>query len=75
MIRVTVGTNTTRQTLIVQESATPKAVLTQAEVRYETATIHLDGAVLKAAEMNTPLAELGVTDSCTLIAVVKTDNA
>jgi len=75
MIRVTVGTNTSRETIIVQESATPKQVLTQAGARFETATIHLDGAVLKVDEMNKPLSELGVSESCTLIAVTKTDNA
>lgn len=75
MIQVKVGTNTKRETLVLAESATPKQALNQAGVDYSTATIHLDGSVIKAAEMNKSLADLGITESCTLIAVIKTDNA
>lgn len=75
MIQVTVGTTTSRIKIVVEETKTPKDVLHEAEVDYSVATVHLDGAVLSAQDMNTSLGELGVDDSCMLIAVVKQENA
>ena len=75
MIQVTVGTTTSRTKVVVEETKTPKDVLQEAEVDYSVATVHLDGAVLSTPEMNTSLDELGVDDSCMLIAVVKQENA
>ena len=75
MLQIKVGTNTSRQTLIVPESDTPKDVLEKADVDYGIATIHLDGSVLSASEMNTSLGDLGITESAQLIAVVKQENA
>lgn len=75
MLQIKVGTNTSRQTLIVPESDTPKDVLEKADVDYSIATIHLDGSVLSASEMNTSLSDLGITESAQLIAVVKQENA
>ena len=51
MLKIRVGTNTSRQDLIVPESDTPKDVLEKADVDYGIATIHLDGSVLSASEM------------------------
>lgn len=75
MIQVTVGTVTSRTKIIAEPNKTPKDVLDIAEVDYTVASIHLDGAVLSPSEMNTPLCDLGISDSCSLIAVVKQDNA
>lgn len=75
MISIRVGTNTNRTTVIVPESTTPKQVLLDQNIDFSTAIVHLDGSVIKAAEMNTSFADLGIKDSATLIAVVKTENA
>lgn len=75
MIQVTVGTTTSRTKILVENSATPKEVLQEAEVDYSVATVHLDGAALTATDMHTSLAELGITETCMLIAVVKQENA
>jgi len=75
MIRVTVGTNTNRTVVVVSPTATPKDCFAEAEVDYSTAIVHLDGASLNTAQMNSSLADLGVTaDACYLIAVIKTEN-
>lgn len=76
MISVTVGTNTSKTVVIVTAEKTPKEVLQQAQVDYSQATVHLDGAILNAGEMNKSLADNGIVgDKCLLIAVIKTDNS
>jgi len=74
MIKCTVGTNTSRTTTIVKESATPKEVLAENNIRFETATVHLDGSPLNTKSMNQTFEELGVKESCYLIAVIKSEN-
>lgn len=75
MVNVLIGTNTSREPIIVPETMTPKDIFNQQGIDYSRANVHLDGAALKAAEMNTSLADLKITEKCTLIAVVKGDNA
>jgi len=75
MIQVTVGTTTTKVKVLVEESKTPKQVLNDAEVDYSVATVHLDGSVLSAQDMNTSLADLGCGETALLIAVIKQENA
>ncbi len=74
MIQVKVGTNVNRTSTVVSPEKTPKQVLDQAGIDYSKATVHLDGVALSNREMNTSLADLGVTESCILIAVTKQDN-
>lgn len=75
MIQVTIGTNTDRKRVTIDPSKTIKSVLDENEVNYAVATLHLDGATLQPGDMNKSFAEMGITDSCYLIAVVKADNA
>lgn len=75
MIKVTVGTNTNRKVVITDENRTLKSVLDEYEINYSTANVHLDGATVSAGELNKSFKDLGVTESCYLIAVVKADNA
>lgn len=74
-ITVTVGTNTTREKVLVDASKTPKEVLDASNVDYGTATIHLDGGVVGFEEMNKSFTQLGCGDTALLIAVIKSDNA
>jgi len=74
MFQVKVGTNASRTSMVVAPDKTPKQVLAEAEVDYSTATVYLDGSALTAKEMNKSLADLGVVDSCYLIAVTKSEN-
>lgn len=75
MINVTVGTSTERKTVIVEDDATPKDALEEADVAFDIAQIYLDGVQIGIEAMSKPFNELNITDSCRLIAVVKTDNS
>lgn len=75
MIRVTVGTNTTRKNVIVEENTTLRKVLEDNNVDYSRANVNLDGASLNPGDMDKSFATLGITESCFLIASIKQDNA
>lgn len=75
MLEVFVGTNTTRHKVSVDPSRTLRDVLESEGVNYQTTTVHMDGSALKPGDMDKSFADLGVTEKCYLIAVVKTDNA
>lgn len=74
-IKVTCGTTTDRQAVIVSNTLTPKDALNQSGISYGSAQIHLDGSPLSATEVNTSFADLSITSDCMLIAVTKTTNA
>lgn len=74
-IRIKIGTNTDRRNVVVASNLTPKEVLSDNEIDFSTATVHLDGATLSSTQMNQTLEELGATDDSFLIAVVKMNNA
>jgi len=75
MIRVTVGTNTSRKNVVVDEATTLRQVLESNEIDYSRANVNLDGASLNAGDMDRSFADLGITENCFLIASVKQDNA
>lgn len=75
MIRVTVGTNTSRKNVVVDEATTLRQVLESNEIDYSRANVNLDGASLNAGDMDKSFADLGITENCFLIASVKQDNA
>ena len=75
MIKVTIGTNTDRQTIMAAPDRTIKSLFEEANVDYTKGTPHLDGTALKTGEINKTLAELGVTEKCFIISVTKVDNA
>jgi hypothetical protein len=75
MIQVTIGTNTNRKKITIDANKTIKDTLDENGVNYSVATLHMDGATLQPGEINKTFAEMGVTESCYLIAVVKADNA
>jgi len=75
MIEVTIGTNTHREKIIVDPGRTLRSVLEEQGVDYSIADLHLDGVSLEHGDLNKTFTELGVTDKCYLISVVKLDNA
>ena len=75
MIKVTVGNNVERTSVIVDENVTLKSVLEQVEFDYSRTSMNLDGTTLKAGDINKTFADFGITDSCYLLAVAKADNA
>lgn len=75
MIKVTVGNNVKRESVIVDENTTLRAVLEDNGIDYTSGTMHLDGSSLKPGEIDKTLADLGITEKCYLLNVVKADNA
>lgn len=75
MLKVTVGNNTKRSSVIVNESTTLRTVLEQAEIDYTRGIINLDGASLNPGDLDRTFADFGITEKCYLLQVVKADNA
>ena len=76
-IKVTVGSNLKRNTVLVDDSMTPKQVFEQQDIDYSApgCVASLDGCQIGVADMNKSFAELGITDKAVLTTVVKADNA
>lgn len=75
MIKVTVGNNVKREPVIVDENTTLRTVLEDNGIDYTSGTMHLDGSSLKPGEIDKTFADLGITEKCYLLNVVKADNA
>lgn len=73
MIKVIIGTNTNRKSIVVDESTTVRSVLDEHEIDYGVGNIHLDGAPICGNELDRTFQDYGVTDKCLLVAVVKAD--
>ena len=74
MIKVIIGTNTEKKTLILEPSTTLRNALEEAEIDYSAGSLHLDGATLKPGDLDKTFADLGITEKCYLINVVKSDS-
>jgi len=75
MINVTIGNNLKRSNIIVSEATTIRKALEDNGIDYTRGTTSLDGATLAPGQMDKTFAELGVTEKCYLLNVVKADNA
>ena len=80
MVKVTVGNNVKRETVIVPKETTLRACLESAGIDYTKGTMHLDGSSLNPGDLDKTFLELGYdgTDNankCYLLNVVKADNA
>lgn len=75
MIRVIVGTTTQRNEKNYASSSTIRSILEDNAIDYSVSQLMLDGASLKAGDMDKTLADFNIREKCMLIAVVKADNA
>lgn len=75
MISVTFSSNTTRTTDIVPADTTIRAALESHGIDYTAGMTSIDGATLRAGEIDQTFEELGIGDRCYLMTVVKADNA
>ena len=75
MIKVVVGNNVKRETVIVDANTTLRSVLESANVDYTRGVMHLDGATLAPGDLDKSFAAMGITEKCYLLNVVKADNA
>lgn len=75
MIKVVVGNNVKRETVIVEKSATLRSVLENANVDYTRGVMHLDGSSLNPGDLDKTFEAMGIIEKCFLLNVVKADNA
>ncbi len=75
MIKVTVGNNVKRETVIVDSTTTLRSVLEGANIDYTRGTMHLDGSSLNPGDLDKTFNQFGITEKCFLLNVVKADNA
>ena len=75
MIKVVVGNNVKRETVIVDANTSLRTVLEDANVDYTRGVMHLDGSSLNPGDLDKTFASLGITEKCYLLNVVKADNA
>ena len=75
MIKVVVGNNVKRETVIIDENTTLRTVLEDANVDYTRGVMHLDGSSLNPGDLDKTFASFGITEKCYLLNVVKADNA
>lgn len=75
MIELTIGTTTNRTKVIVTPDTTLREALEDAEIGYATSTVLLDGANIKAGDMDRSFSDFGITTKAMLMAIVKTENA
>lgn len=75
MIKVYVGNNVKREAVIVDPTRTLRSVLEENNIDYSKGVMHLDGSSLNPGDIDKTFADLGVTEKCFLLNVVKADNA
>lgn len=75
MVKVVVGNNLKRETVIVDENTTLRTVLESNGIDYATGVMHLDGSSLNAGDLDKTFADFGIAEKCFLLNVVKADNA
>jgi len=75
MIKVVVGNNVKRESVIVDGNTTLRKVLEDAGIDYTRGVMHLDGSSLQAGDLDKTFTSFGITDKCFLLNVVKADNA
>ena len=75
MVKVVVGNNVKRETVIVDSTTTLRTVLEDAGIDYTRGVMHLDGSSLNPGDLDKTFAQFGITEKCFLLKVVKADNA
>lgn len=75
MIKVTVGNNVKRETVIVDKTQTLRKTLEDAGVDYTKGMTTLDGSTLGLGDLDKSFEALGITEKAFLLNVVKADNA
>ena len=75
MIKVTVGNNVKRESVVVESSRTLRSVIEDAGIDYTRGVIHLDGSSLQPGDLDKSFSAFGITEKCFLLNVVKADNA
>lgn len=75
MIKIVVGNNLSRQTVIIDENTTLRAALEENGIDYSVGMTSLDGSTLAPGDLDKTFADFGIAEKCYLLNVVKADNA
>ena len=75
IVEVKVGTNLNRVSKSYPSNKTVREILEDNEINYATTTIFVDGVTVQMGQMDSTLEELGIKESCYIIAAQKTENA
>lgn len=75
MIKVTIGNNVKRESVIIDENTTLRSALEANGVDYTRGVMHLDGSSLNPGDLDKTFAQHGIKEKCFLLNVVKADNA
>lgn len=75
MVKVTIGNNVKRESVIIDEGTTLRTALEDAGVDYTRGVMHLDGSSLNPGDLDRSFESFGITEKCFLLNVVKADNA
>jgi len=75
MIKVTVGNNVKRESVIIDENTTLRNCLEANGVDYTRGVMHLDGSSLNPGDLDYFFSGTATTEKCFLLNVVKADNA
>ncbi|MDD3922954.1 MAG: hypothetical protein PHY39_05410 [Endomicrobiaceae bacterium] len=75
MLEITLGTNTSREKVLVPGTTVLRDLLESHNINYSTGSLHIDATPISLGDMDKTLTELGITKKAFIIAVVKADNA
>lgn len=75
MIRVTIGNNVKKETVIVEPSTSLASLVDAHDIDLGSGALTLDGTFLSANDLSKSLADFGVTDECRLLCVQLQKNA
>ncbi|MDE6149603.1 MAG: hypothetical protein K2F81_05855 [Ruminococcus sp.] len=75
MVKVTVGNNVKRESVIVDSNTTLRTVLEDAGLDYTRGVMHLDGSSLNPGDLDKTFEDFHIAEKCFLLNVVKADNA
>ena len=75
MVKVYVGNNVKRTPVMVPENTTLRKVLEDAQIDYSVGMTSLDGATLKAGDLDKTFKDYGISETCYLLNTAKAVNA
>lgn len=75
MLRIKIGTNTGRIPVIVSENDSLQKVLTDNNISFARASIHINGVTMGTSDFGKTIADLGLQEDAIILACTKTDNA
>lgn len=75
MITVTLNANGIRKSVMVDEDATLDTFFEENKLNPSVTPVYLDGAPVLGTNQSKTFKELGITDSCIISSIVKTNNA